>query len=477
MPPIAAEFGLKVTVGVWLDKDEERNEREIRSAHRSRAHATATSTASWSATRRSLRARDRRSPTSSRLIQRVKRDQQPGAGDDRRNLDASGIDHPELASAVDFIAAHILPYWEGIPTPRARSTTRSRVYNKLRRRVSRQAHRDRRIRLAERRLQPPAMPSPAASSRRACCAISSSRAEALGIDYNIIEAFDQPWKTFEGSVGAYWGLFDATRAAEIRLDRSDRRPGPLEDRRRSRVAVGVLVSLPILAHGGRDAGAGAAARVRRAHASAPGSATVFEFWNGHYFVLGAAFALGLGVLLLIPLVADRAARGSRRSRRSLFGRGPRRLLALAGRWRRRLRAESVDPHSGLYASRRRCSRRRSMRSRGSTIRISNASSSSTTRPIRRCWQPIEEHCRDARRALQVRQRAEGSTASRPARCGSRWRTPRRDAEIIGIIDADYVVQSELAQRSRAGLRRSQGRPRAGAAGSPRRRPQRRCITP
>src|ERR1700731_4383284 len=32
VPPIAAEFGLKVTVGAWIDKDKERNEREIRSA-------------------------------------------------------------------------------------------------------------------------------------------------------------------------------------------------------------------------------------------------------------------------------------------------------------------------------------------------------------------------------------------------------------------------------------------------------------
>src|ERR1700721_348844 len=32
VPPIAAEFGLKVTVGAWIDKDQDRNEREIRSA-------------------------------------------------------------------------------------------------------------------------------------------------------------------------------------------------------------------------------------------------------------------------------------------------------------------------------------------------------------------------------------------------------------------------------------------------------------
>ena len=32
VPGIAAEFGLKVTVGIWLDKNEERNEREIQAA-------------------------------------------------------------------------------------------------------------------------------------------------------------------------------------------------------------------------------------------------------------------------------------------------------------------------------------------------------------------------------------------------------------------------------------------------------------
>jgi hypothetical protein len=38
-----------------------------------------------------------------------------------------------------------------------------------------------------------------------------TRADALGIDYSIVEAFDQPWKTNEGSVGPYWGIFNADR--------------------------------------------------------------------------------------------------------------------------------------------------------------------------------------------------------------------------------------------------------------------------
>src|SRR6476661_1743052 len=32
VPPVAAEFGLKVTVGAWIDKDKDRNEREIKAA-------------------------------------------------------------------------------------------------------------------------------------------------------------------------------------------------------------------------------------------------------------------------------------------------------------------------------------------------------------------------------------------------------------------------------------------------------------
>src|SRR5580693_7356409 len=32
VPPIAAEFGLKVTLGVWIDKDSNRNNREIEAA-------------------------------------------------------------------------------------------------------------------------------------------------------------------------------------------------------------------------------------------------------------------------------------------------------------------------------------------------------------------------------------------------------------------------------------------------------------
>ena len=165
-----------------------------------------------------------------RKIQRVKRET-PVAGHHRRNLDA-WIEHPELASAVDFIAAHVLPYWEGISETAAVDQA-IRIYDMLR-----QAYPGKRIVIAEF-----GWPSagynrndanPGPLEQAAVLRDFVARAEALGIDYNIIEAFDQPWKTFEGGVGPYWGMFDTSRAAEIRLDRR-RSPIPITgSSRRSR---------------------------------------------------------------------------------------------------------------------------------------------------------------------------------------------------------------------------------------------------
>src|SRR5262249_20012175 len=57
-------------------------------------------------------------------------------------------------------------------------------------------------------------------------------------------------------------------------------------------------------------------------------ATVFAFWQTHYFVLGAAVALGVGIVLLAPLVVIALARIEEIAVIA-FGRGPRRLIAAA----------------------------------------------------------------------------------------------------------------------------------------------------
>ena len=98
----------------------------------------------------------------------------------------------------------MLPYWEGIPAAGAVDQA-VRVYSDLR-----SAFPGKRIVIAEfgwpsagynRQTATPGKLEQASEIRSFL-----SRAQALGMDYNIIEAFDQPWKTFEGSVGAYWVL-------------------------------------------------------------------------------------------------------------------------------------------------------------------------------------------------------------------------------------------------------------------------------
>src|SRR6202167_4401914 len=127
VPPIAAEFGLKVTVGAWIDKNQDRNEREIRSAlelarHNSNVNAIIVGN-------ETLLRTDLTADELIKIIQRVKR-QSPvpvTTGD----IWSAWLDHPELASSVDFIAAHILPYWGGVDANRAVDST-IEVYDKLR---------------------------------------------------------------------------------------------------------------------------------------------------------------------------------------------------------------------------------------------------------------------------------------------------------------------------------------------------------
>src|SRR5262249_5831094 len=154
-----------------------------------------------------------------------------------------GQDSIRLVAAVDFIAAHSLPYWNGVSYDQAVDAAID-SYNMLRR-----AYPGKRVAIAEfgwptagynRHAALPGRAEQAAVIRDFV-----ARAQALGIDYNIIEAFDQPWKTMEGSVGCYWGLFDASRQPKFQWS------GPIEDADHWKlaviaVAIGVLLSFPIL---------------------------------------------------------------------------------------------------------------------------------------------------------------------------------------------------------------------------------------
>ena len=121
--------------------------------------------------------------------------------------------HRELASAVDFVTIHILPYWEDDPIAARNAADHVEA---IRRRVV-ASFPGKEVVIGEvgwpsaGRMREAALPSPANQALVLAEVLARGKREHFHV--NVIEAFDQPWKRYlEGTVGGHWGLFDdATR--------------------------------------------------------------------------------------------------------------------------------------------------------------------------------------------------------------------------------------------------------------------------
>lgn len=115
IPKLAEEFGLRVTLGIWISPDLERNEREITRAidiannSRSVVRVVVGNEAIF---RKEITA-DQLSVLLDRVRAAVK---VPVTTSEQWHV---WEEHPELAQHVDLIAAHVLPYWEFIPMDKA----------------------------------------------------------------------------------------------------------------------------------------------------------------------------------------------------------------------------------------------------------------------------------------------------------------------------------------------------------------------
>src|SRR3954469_6755380 len=321
VPPIAAEFGLKVTVGAWIDKNVDRNEHEIDSAINLAKHNS--NVIGIVVGNETVYRGEQKVDDLIDLVKRVKKSVNvPVTTGEIWNI---WRDNPQLGYSVDFIAAHVLPYWENFTDKQAVDQAVDRFQ------LLRDKFPGKRIVIAEfgwpsagYNLRD-AVPGPfqQASALRHFV----SRADAIGMDYNIVEAIDQPWKFFEGGVGPYWGILNAAREPKFAWT------GPIVDENYWKQAiiallVGILLSLPILRLSRPTV---LQALVLAAAANGVGAwvSTVFAYWTGHYFVFGSAFALTLGLTLLVPLVLIAMARIDEIAAIA-FGRAPRRLLMQPG---------------------------------------------------------------------------------------------------------------------------------------------------
>ncbi len=238
VPPIARKYGLRVTAGAWIDGRWDRNEEEIGSLiHlvRTNRNINRVLVGNEAILRNDL-------PVS-RLVSYI---------DDVKeqvNVPVGAaepwhvwLQHPELAAAVDFIAIHVLPYWEGIQVDEAVNFALTR-YQMVQARYP-----DKPVVITEvgwpsdGRVRRDAVPSAENQARFMRKWLNLARAR--GIDFFVMEAFDQPWKrTIEGRVGAYWGVYGADRQEKFPL------AGPVVERANwQALAAGstVAAALPIL---------------------------------------------------------------------------------------------------------------------------------------------------------------------------------------------------------------------------------------
>jgi exo-beta-1,3-glucanase (GH17 family) len=120
----------------------------------------------------------------------------------------------EVYEAVDFVTIHILPYWEDMPV---RAKFAASHVDDIRKRMA-VAFPGKEILIGETgwpsagRMREGALPSRTNQARVVSEILDLAKRE--GFRVNLIEAYDQPWKRqLEGTVGGYWGLFDAVKRA------------------------------------------------------------------------------------------------------------------------------------------------------------------------------------------------------------------------------------------------------------------------
>lgn len=304
VPAIAAKHGLDVSLGVWLSDDMARNEKEV-----TRAITLAKTVRGISRIVVGNETLLRAELTDAQLAAYVKRVRaavpkhiKVGTADVWSEI----VKAKETIKASDYMGVHVLPYWEGVPADKALTWIRDRLD------TVRKAHPGKPLFVGE-----VGWPSggenfhdayPTPQSQAFIVRNFAAEAGMLGIDYNVVEAFDGIWKsTIEGSPGPTWGMLDADRAPKWPL--AGDVPAPYGDRVGAAVALGLGLALSAFAAFRRRTGLGyALAASVGANVIGFGVGSAVAGAYGEYLTFGAAMTWGsafaLGALMMGVAFAD-----------------------------------------------------------------------------------------------------------------------------------------------------------------------------
>lgn len=220
IPRAAEQFGLQVIAGAWIDGNATANRAELEAVLKQARSPAVTHVIIGNETQ--LR-QDLSTGRLALLLEEARgRTDKPVSAAEPWG---TWMKYPELAQHVDFIAAHVLPYWENVAIEDAVDYVFLRVAQ-LKARFpgkpviltetgwpSGGGNRGKSVASPENQARFMKELTTRAKAEGVPTQAEGGRTQAEGLDYLIIEAFDQPWKAAkEGQVGAYWGLFTTERA-------------------------------------------------------------------------------------------------------------------------------------------------------------------------------------------------------------------------------------------------------------------------
>jgi len=213
IPELARKYGLNVTLGAWIDQYPEKSaaqlEKMLQIAERSRKNVVRLIVGNEVLLRADIPIQE--------LIAYLDK------ANARTNIPVSTAEppyvwvrNPELVKHVDYIAVHLLPYWEGFSVDESLKY----IVNSIE--ELKQLYPDKPIVIGE-----VGWPSNGRTRKEA---VASEANEAIFLRrfleiaaekkyiYYLMEAFDQPWKReTEGDVGAYWGVYNVMRQPKFKF--------------------------------------------------------------------------------------------------------------------------------------------------------------------------------------------------------------------------------------------------------------------
>lgn len=225
VPRLAARHGMQTLMGIWISRDPVANEKEIALAVRTAHETVATHPGAIRAVIVGNEVLLRRELPGSALRDYIMRvAAATGLPVTYADVWEFWLKNPDIAPAVSFVTVHMLPYWEDKPIPVPDAVAHVlRAYDGVQHSFPGKA-----ILIGETgwpsrgRQREGARPGRVEQARFLREFLAA--AQARGIPYNLVEAYDQPWKrALEGTVGGYWGVYDGAGTEKFPLQ------GPLAE--------------------------------------------------------------------------------------------------------------------------------------------------------------------------------------------------------------------------------------------------------